>query len=99
MTWVYLGVSVFAFGFIAVCVWWLVNLGKQIARGEEDKRHNIELKKQGKEKNIYAKDIDNISKREDALKKTARDAFRRGDLGGVVRSLDAARKGSKADKK
>ncbi len=98
MTWLWVLCGFFGLGCLAFCIWWLIHLGKQIAEGEENKRQNITLEKQAKDKNQYLKDIDQISKGKDALKKQARDAFRRGSVGDIVRALNAARKGSTSDK-
>lgn len=95
MTWAWTIAGLIGGGFAFLVLWWLIHIGKTIEQGENFKKRNVELERQAKEKNKFIKDADRLAKGTDALKKKARDAFRRGNVGDLVKVLDEARKDGK----
>ena len=78
MTWAASLVSLAVLITIGLCVFWLIKLGKQIAKGEASAKREVALDGQIKEKNKYINDIDRLSQQKSEVKNEVRKVFSRG---------------------
>ncbi len=91
MTWLWAFFGFSSLGLLSLFIWWLVHLGKQIAKGEEASRREGLLKKDVSNRNQFLKDVDRLEKEKEEVKREARKAFSHGTVGDLVRVLNRAR--------
>lgn len=92
MEWLYAIVGTLTGGTVIFLTWWLIHIGKTIAKNDELARRLTAGEIVAKKKNQYIKDVDAIAAKSRDLDEKLRDEFKRGpDAASVLRIFrDAA---------